>query len=245
MALRGAFWIALALLALVVVGVHWARGDEAHSPGLGEFSPSAAVESPSSSPAAIVPDPTLTPGAVRTTDVSEFCANDAAGLGHWSRERDDRIMVGYGLPPGPHPDYEVDHLNPLGIGGASPLTVRSEIEHGSRNASACSDGDKTMFGLDFVVCVDSKRGAALAGFRLSPYYEYGLYLEGIWRLPVAFGYPRGPNTAARYWLQAFTRWSNEAATIAKTYGLAPRDFCNATQRTNLEACLADLAKGAP
>jgi hypothetical protein len=27
-------------------------------------------------------------------------------------------MVEYGLPPGPHPDYEVDHLIPLWIGGA-------------------------------------------------------------------------------------------------------------------------------
>ena len=27
-------------------------------------------------------------------------------------------MAEYGLPPGPHPDYEIDHLIPLGIGGA-------------------------------------------------------------------------------------------------------------------------------
>jgi hypothetical protein len=93
-----AFWIAFALLALIVVGVHWARGDEA--------------------PAAIVPDPTLTPGAVRTTDAEEICASGTQAQRHWSRERDDRIMVEYGLPLGPHPNYEVDHLIPLGIGGA-------------------------------------------------------------------------------------------------------------------------------
>jgi hypothetical protein len=67
---------------------------------------------------AIIPDPTLTPGAVRTTDVNEICLTGTAGLRHWSRERDDKIMIEYGLTPGPHPDYEVDHLIPLGLGGA-------------------------------------------------------------------------------------------------------------------------------
>jgi hypothetical protein len=67
---------------------------------------------------AIVPDPTITPGAVRTTDVGDICSTGTSGLRHWSRERDDRIMAEYGLPTGPHPDYEVDHLVPLGIGGA-------------------------------------------------------------------------------------------------------------------------------
>ena len=28
------------------------------------------------------------------------------------------VMAEYGLEPGPHPDYEIDHLVPLGIGGA-------------------------------------------------------------------------------------------------------------------------------
>ena len=78
----------------------------------------AAIESPSSSPTAIIPDPTLTPGAARTTDTSEICAHGTRELRHWSRERDDRIMMEYGLRPGPHPDYEVDHLIPLGIGGS-------------------------------------------------------------------------------------------------------------------------------
>jgi hypothetical protein len=67
---------------------------------------------------AIVPDPTLTPGSVRTTDVNEICGLSTAGLRHWSREPDDRVMREYGLPAGPHPDYEVDHLIPLGVGGA-------------------------------------------------------------------------------------------------------------------------------
>jgi hypothetical protein len=69
-------------------------------------------------PPAVIPDPTLTPGSVRTTDVAAICAHGTAGERHWSRERDDRIMAEYGLPPGPHPDYEVDHMIPLCVGGA-------------------------------------------------------------------------------------------------------------------------------
>ena len=30
-------------------------------------------------------------------------------------------MTEYGLPPGPHPDFEIDHLIPLGIGGADDV----------------------------------------------------------------------------------------------------------------------------
>jgi hypothetical protein len=67
---------------------------------------------------AVVPDPTLTPGAVRTTDVGDICSHGTGGLRHWSRERDDRIMAEYGLPPGPHSDFEIDHLIPLCLGGA-------------------------------------------------------------------------------------------------------------------------------
>ena len=66
----------------------------------------------------IVPDPTLTPGAVRTTDVDDICSTGTRQLRHWDRARDDRIMAEYGLPAGPHPDWELDHLIPLGIGGA-------------------------------------------------------------------------------------------------------------------------------
>jgi hypothetical protein len=67
---------------------------------------------------AVIPDPTLTPGAVRTTDVGAICSTPTRELRHWSRDRDDRIMAEYGLPPGPHPRFEVDHLIPLSLGGA-------------------------------------------------------------------------------------------------------------------------------
>ena len=36
----------------------------------------------------------------------------------WDRQRDDHILAEYGLPSGPHPDFEIDQLVPLGIGGA-------------------------------------------------------------------------------------------------------------------------------
>jgi hypothetical protein len=65
-----------------------------------------------------IPNHQLTPGSVRTTDIAEICANGTVGLRHWSRERDNQIMLEYGLMPGPHPDFEVDHLIPLGIGGS-------------------------------------------------------------------------------------------------------------------------------
>lgn len=67
---------------------------------------------------AIVPDPTFTPGAVRSIDAGEICSTGTRELRHWSRDRDDHIMAEYGLVPGAHPDYEIDHLIPLGIGGA-------------------------------------------------------------------------------------------------------------------------------
>jgi hypothetical protein len=53
---------------------------------------------------AIVPDPTLTPGVVRTTDPVEICEHGTRELRHWSREADDRILLEYGLPPSPGVD---------------------------------------------------------------------------------------------------------------------------------------------
>ena len=76
------------------------------------------LATPAFADSTIVPDPTLTPGAVRTTNVGEICSHGTRELRYWSRDRDDRIMAEYGLPPGPHPDFEIDHLVPLGIGGA-------------------------------------------------------------------------------------------------------------------------------
>jgi len=65
-----------------------------------------------------VPDPTLTPGAVRTTDAADVCSRGTNQLRHMSRERSDAIMAAYGLPGGRHEAYEIDHLIPLSIGGS-------------------------------------------------------------------------------------------------------------------------------
>ena len=65
---------------------------------------------------AVVPDPTLTPGVVRTTDATDVCSHGTNQLRHMSRERSDAIVAEYGLLGGHHPDFEIDHLIPLGIG---------------------------------------------------------------------------------------------------------------------------------
>src|SRR3984893_14543318 len=75
--------------------------------------------SPPAAPLETLPDPSLTPGAVRTPSATEVCNDPSTEqYRNWSRERDDRILEEYGLPPGPHPDYEIDHLIPLDLGGA-------------------------------------------------------------------------------------------------------------------------------
>ena len=68
---------------------------------------------------AVLPDPALTPGAVRTSGAADVCGDrHTRQFRHWSRARDDRILAEYGLPAGPHPDFEIDHLIPLDLGGA-------------------------------------------------------------------------------------------------------------------------------
>ena len=63
--------------------------------------------------------PPLTPGAVRTADPGDVCGDRSTRqYRHWSRARDDRILAEYGLPAGPHPDFEIDHLISLDLGGA-------------------------------------------------------------------------------------------------------------------------------
>ena len=67
---------------------------------------------------AIVPDPTLTPGAVRTVDIADVCSRSTNQLRHASRKRDALIMGEYHLPLDTRYNYEIDHLVPLGIGGS-------------------------------------------------------------------------------------------------------------------------------
>jgi hypothetical protein len=65
-----------------------------------------------------MPDPLITPGAVRSTDFDEICRTPTAGLRFMPRERADAVLIRYGLPPGAHPNYEIDHLVPLCLGGS-------------------------------------------------------------------------------------------------------------------------------
>ena len=64
--------------------------------------------------AAIVPDPTLTPGAVRTVNIGEVCSTSTRELRHWDRARARPTAMEHGLPLWPSPAIrEVDHLIPV------------------------------------------------------------------------------------------------------------------------------------
>ena len=39
-----------------------------------------------------------------------------------SADRRDEVLLRYGLPAGPHPDYEIDHLIPLCLGGSDDFS---------------------------------------------------------------------------------------------------------------------------
>jgi hypothetical protein len=66
------------------------------------------------------PNPNLTSGSVRINghDVSATCRHLKAHRGPTSYARRDEVLTEYGLPPGDHPDHEIDHLIPLCLGGS-------------------------------------------------------------------------------------------------------------------------------
>lgn len=66
----------------------------------------------------LLPDPALTPGAVLTTDAARICKPDySKSVRHTSLALKKEIYREYGLEWQPG-HYEIDHLIPLGIGGA-------------------------------------------------------------------------------------------------------------------------------
>jgi hypothetical protein len=69
-------------------------------------------------PAIAYPDPTLTPGAVRSTDVAEICSAGTSQFRHWDRERSDLVFARYHIAREDRMAYTLDHLVPLEIGGA-------------------------------------------------------------------------------------------------------------------------------
>lgn len=66
----------------------------------------------------VLPDKNLTGGSVRTTQLDLACGHAKENRGAMTHSRRDRILAKYNLPPGPHPDHEIDHLIPLCLGGA-------------------------------------------------------------------------------------------------------------------------------
>ena len=68
--------------------------------------------------AAVYPDPTLTPGAVRSADRDEICSMDTRGLRHGSRARSDLIYDRYEIARSDQIQFTLDHLVPREIGGA-------------------------------------------------------------------------------------------------------------------------------
>jgi hypothetical protein len=66
------------------------------------------------------PNPNITSGSVRIDahDVNATCGHSKSHRGSMGHARRDEILTSYGLPPGDHPDFEIDHLIPLCLGGA-------------------------------------------------------------------------------------------------------------------------------
>src|SRR5271166_6246395 len=67
----------------------------------------------------VQPDKNLTGGSVRTGDRDAACGHgkEHRGPPMFSGRRDE-VLRRYGLPLGTHPDYEIDHLIPLCLGGS-------------------------------------------------------------------------------------------------------------------------------
>ena len=72
-------------------------------------------------PAAIAPDPTITPGAIRTTNVGEICSTGTRELRHWDSERSELIFARYHIAREDRINFTLDHLVPLEMGGADTI----------------------------------------------------------------------------------------------------------------------------
>jgi hypothetical protein len=69
----------------------------------------------------VCPDTAKTGGSVRLDghDVSTTCGRSKEHRRHTPPALRDEILTSYGLPPGVHPYYEIDHLIPLCLGGSN------------------------------------------------------------------------------------------------------------------------------
>jgi hypothetical protein len=68
----------------------------------------------------IRPDPNKTGGAVVYHTPREVCGHSTEHR-HFSNARRDEVLKLYGMQPGPHPDYEIDHLVPVCLGGSNDV----------------------------------------------------------------------------------------------------------------------------
>jgi hypothetical protein len=84
---------------------------------------SLALSSSKAGPAYVYPNPSLTPGAVLTTDASTICAPGyASGVRDVSTATKEEVYAEYGVSyPQPLGAYEVDHFIPLEIGGSNDI----------------------------------------------------------------------------------------------------------------------------
>jgi hypothetical protein len=63
-------------------------------------------------------DKNLTGGSVRTVNRDIACGHAKEHRGPMFSARRDEVLRRYGMAPGTHPDYEIDHLIPLCLGGS-------------------------------------------------------------------------------------------------------------------------------
>jgi hypothetical protein len=72
----------------------------------------------------IRPDLDSTEGSVRIDGHSRepACDRSTKHRGPMTAERRDEVLLRYGLPTGPHWDYEIDHLIPLCLGGSDDFS---------------------------------------------------------------------------------------------------------------------------
>jgi hypothetical protein len=68
----------------------------------------------------IRPDLDSTEGSVRKDghEISKACDHAKEHRGPMTADKRDEVLLRYGLQPGPHPDYQIDHLIPLCLGGS-------------------------------------------------------------------------------------------------------------------------------
>ena len=85
---------------------------------------SLAASSTKAGPAYLYPNPTLTPGAILTTDASTICTPGyASSVRNVSTATKKQVYAEYSVSyPQPTGAYEVDHFIPLEIGGSNDLT---------------------------------------------------------------------------------------------------------------------------